>query len=134
MKHSFYRYTVKFICGNSDGSILARGKYWTAINVHNPNEKVDVNYRKRFSVAKPGEKAGPISAWIDDEILHPWESMEIDNQDIFKHLNLNQPFVKGFAIIEAPLPLEVVAVYTSGILSGVVSSIDVEYVEGKQIK
>ncbi|MBL7791831.1 MAG: hypothetical protein JNK77_05895 [Saprospiraceae bacterium] len=129
---NYFRYTVKFICGNSDGSILARGKYWTAINVHNPNN-VDVTVYKKFSVAKPGEIAGPISK-VFEKTLHPLESMEIDNQDIFKHLNLNQPFVKGFAIIAAPLPLEVVAVYTSGILSGVVSSIDVEYVEGKQIK
>lgn len=129
---NYFRYTVKFICGNSDGSILARGKYWTAINVHNPNN-ADVQVYKKFSVAKPSEMAGPISK-VFEKTLHPQESMEIDNQDIFKHLDLHQQFVKGFAIIAAPLPLDVVAVYTSGILNGVVSSIDVEYVEGKQIK
>jgi hypothetical protein len=45
-----FEYAVKFICGTSQGDVVAPGVYYTAINVHNPTNTV-VGFRKKFAVA-----------------------------------------------------------------------------------
>lgn len=57
----YYQYAVKFISGKSGGKIVAPGRYWTAINVHNPiNNPIELIMK--FAVALPG-KPGPISKY-----------------------------------------------------------------------
>jgi hypothetical protein len=120
----FFKYDVKAICGSSDGSILSSGTYRTAINIHNPEDTVAV-YRVKFSVARPGEQAGPVTEY-SKHILEPGKAIEIDCADIYKIIHNKTGFLKGFVTIETDVRLEVVAVYTAGDLKGNVRSIDVE--------
>jgi hypothetical protein len=53
-----FQYAVKFVCGKGDGNILAPGRYFTAINVHNPTDQT-INFSKKFAIALPGERPGP---------------------------------------------------------------------------
>jgi hypothetical protein len=109
--HIIFQYAVKFVCGKSDGRVVAPGNYWTAINVHNPMYET-VKFRKKVAIAFPREKPGPISRFFDAR-LGPDEAFEIDREDIFEHAPLREDFLKGFVVIESPAELDVVAVYTA---------------------
>jgi hypothetical protein len=106
-----YQYVVKFVCGKSPGEVVARGRYFTAINVHNPSGK-PIRFRKKFAVALPEERPGPVSEFFFAR-LGPDQALEIDNGDIFKHLGTSASFIKGFAVLESLTELDVVAVYTT---------------------
>jgi hypothetical protein len=43
--------------------VVAPGRYFTAINVHNPGYTL-ARLRKKVAVALPGEKAGPVSRFF----------------------------------------------------------------------
>ena len=106
-----YQYAVKFVCGRTDFPVVAPGRYFTAINVHNPGDKLAVIFKK-IAVALPGEKAGPVSRFFLAH-LRPDEALEIDCPDILRHAQA-QNFLKGFVVIESESMLDVVAVYTAG--------------------
>jgi len=125
------QYAAKFVCGKSDGDIVAPGVYFTAINVHNPNEK-GVGFKKKFAIALPGEKAGRISKFFDAK-LGPDEAFEIDCPDIFRHTEANASFLKGFAVIETPRELDVVAVYTAAGAAGRVETMELERVKPRRM-
>ncbi len=137
MRKKIYQYEVKFICGmKKKGDVVAAGRYFTAINVNNPN-KENVTIRKRISVAYPGEKVGPITKFFKVEFKEH-QSFEIDCPDIKRHLkdiiDDNEKFVKGFVIIQSPAPLHVTAVYTVEDLKGNIRSMDVERELPRKIK
>jgi hypothetical protein len=119
-----YKYAVKFICGKSDGEVLPRGMYMTAINVYNPSDST-VAFTKRFSIALPGETAGPISGFFPDSLNHS-EAMEIDCADIYRHMKSRADFLKGFVAINSDEKLKIVAVYSVANANGDVQSLDVE--------
>ena len=125
-----FQYAVKFVCGKSAGRVVAPGTYFTAINVHNPNEK-GVSFKKKFAIALPGEKPGPISRFFDAK-LAPDEAFEIDCPDIKERTRTTGDFFKGFAVIESTLELDVVAVYTAAGTSQQVETIDIERVEPRR--
>jgi len=102
---------VKFICGKSEGHVVAPGEYWTAINVHNPTSS-NVRFRKKIATALPSEQPGPVTKFFDAR-LGPDEALEIDRGDIFKHARQDADFLKGFVIIESEIELDVAAVYTA---------------------
>jgi len=106
------QFAAKFVIGTSKGEILAPGQYFTAINVHNPTGQ-EITIRKRFAVALPGEKPGPVSEFVSTRIP-AGAAIEIDTRDIHGHTN-TQPgtFVKGFVVIFGPTRLNVVGVYTA---------------------
>lgn len=106
-----FQYAVKFVCGKSDGRVVAPGKYWTAINVHNPTYATVV-FRKKLAVALPGEQPGHVSGFSDTK-LGPDEALEIDCEDIFEHAESRDDFLKGFVVIQSDVELDVVAVYTA---------------------
>jgi hypothetical protein len=106
-----YQYAIKFVCGRPDFPVVAPGRYFTAINVHNPGEKPAL-VLKKIAVALPGEKAGPVSRFFLAQ-LRPDEALEIDCPDILRHAQL-QSFLKGFVVLESEAALDVVAVYTAG--------------------
>jgi len=115
------RYSAKFVIGTSNGEVLSPGQYFTAINVHNPNGTA-VTIRKRFAIALPSERPGPISQFASTTIP-PGAAIEIDTRDIHRHTN-TQPgtFVKGFVVINSTGRLNVVGVYTaSGTSSRIVA-------------
>jgi len=105
-----FEYAVKFVCGKAPGSVVAPGVYYTAINVHNPNEK-GFAFRKKIAIALPSEKAGRVSKFFEAK-LGPDEALEIDCPDILRHAD-SGGFLKGFVVIESDLALDVVAVYTT---------------------
>ena len=106
-----HQYAAKFVCGkNIEGKVVAPGEYFTAINVHNPGRNA-ASIRKRFAVAFPGEKPGPVSGVVEER-LKPGEAFEVDCPDIAKHVPVSG-FAKGFVTIESPQDLEVVGVYTA---------------------
>lgn len=106
-----FQYAVKFVCGKADGEILAPGRYWTAINVHNPTERT-ISFRKKVAVALPAEEPGPVSQFFDAK-LGPDEAFEIDCRDIRQHSEYGADFMKGFVVIVSSVELDVVAVYTA---------------------
>ena len=107
-----YRYSVKFVCGKSEGKVLSRGHYYTAINVHNPSMQT-AKIRRKISTALPAETAGHV---VDLGVaeLHSDKSFEIDCPDIYRLARMSPGcLLKGFVILESLVPLEVVAVYTA---------------------
>jgi hypothetical protein len=124
------QYAVKFVCGKSEGRVVAPGQYFTAINVHNPRYR-PVRLRKKFAVALPAEKAGPVTRFFNAK-LGPDQAFEIDNDDIFRHVDANQPFLKGFAIIESETDLDVVAVYTVAGRDGQIQAFHTERVHPRK--
>ena len=130
-QHSVFQYAVKFVCGKSDGKVVAPGTYLTAVNVHNPSEKT-VGFRKKVAIALPGQKAGQVSKFFDSKI-GPDEALEIDCVDIFKLTQSNLNFLKGFVVIESEVELDVVAVYTAAGAAGQVETLQVERVSPRRL-
>lgn len=132
---TIFQYTVKVVCGETEGDkirAVAPGKYWTAINVYNPQPK-ETKFKKKLAIALPGEHAGPVSKLFAAK-LGAGEAFEIDNEDIFKVLaaDLKQPnFIKGFVVIISNVELDVVAVYTAG--KDYVNTIHTERVPARKI-
>ncbi len=121
-----FQYAVKFVCGKSPGRVVAPGEYFTAINVHNPNER-GIAFKKKFAIALPGEHAGRVSRFFDAK-LGPDEAFEIDCPDIFRRTETTEGFLKGFAVLETPQELDVVAVYTAAGATGRVETMELERV------
>ena len=136
-KPSIDVYAVKFLCGTytigASGIIregpVKPGNYQTAINIHNPNPNASILFTKKavlmFDSLNPPmdfERPMPPGKRLDAGLEPDW-GMEIDCPDIRQVLlNLppppgQEPFIKGWVVIEVkanrPLPLDVVAAYTS---------------------
>ncbi|NRD46043.1 hypothetical protein [Corallococcus exiguus] len=124
------QYAVKFVCGKSEGKILSPGTYFTAINVHNPTYKT-IRLRKKFAVGLPSEKSGAVTNVINAK-LGPDCALEIDTEDILRHLGTDEPFAKGFAIIESDVELDIVAVYTASGRDGQVVSLHTERIHPRK--
>ena len=125
-------YAAKFICGTMPELQPTRegpvepGSYATAINVHNPSPREPVIFTKKavllFNVNAAEKEEGyevpkaPYGKSYRREQLGPDYGMEIDGRDIRELLTGQAPaapvFIKGWVVIESPLPLDVVAVYT----------------------
>lgn len=121
------QYAVKVVCGKSKGVVVAPGEYFTAINVHNPNERA-IDFKWKFAAAQPGERRGPVSKFSNVR-LGPDEAFEIDCPDIFHKMETKEGFLKGFAVIESALELDVVAVYTAAGATGRVETMEIERVK-----
>ena len=124
------QYAVKFVCGKSEGRILSPGTYFTAVNVHNPTYAT-IRLRKKFAVGLPSEKAGPVTRFFNAK-LGPDQALEIDTEDILRHIGSNDPFAKGFVIIESDTDLDVVAVYTASGRDGQVVAMHTERVHPRK--
>ena len=125
-----FQYAVKFVCGKSETVMVARGLYFTAINVHNPAMK-GIEFRKKFAIALPGQKAGKVSKWFPAK-LGPDEAFDIECREIFERSGASG-FATGFAVIESRTELDVVAVYTAAGSTGGVETMDIETVKGRRI-
>jgi hypothetical protein len=127
-----FEYAVKFVCGKSDGTVVAPGEYWTAINVHNPAYR-DVGFRKKIAIALPGEKPGPVSEFFRAK-LGPDEALEIDREDILKHAESGDGLLKGFVVIQSHVELDVVAVYTAAGRDQLVETLHTERVPPRRLE
>ena len=126
-----FQYAIKFVCGRGDGEVLAKGTYYTAINVHNPTFG-HIKVQKKFAVALPSEDQGPISPFFKAK-LGPDGAFEIDCPDIVAHIRYEAPFLKGFAVIFSLVKLDIVAVYTVAGENGYIESLDIERVEPSEM-
>jgi hypothetical protein len=123
------RYSVKFVCGDPGGGgqpvpdvrlPLTRGRYHTAINVHNPSLEHAVVFVKKVAVASASpyegaQRPGKITPFVKAE-LHANEAFEIDCPEIAQVTGLpigGGNYIKGFVVIMSPSELDVVAVYTA---------------------
>jgi hypothetical protein len=113
-----FQYAVKIVCGevlaqDNVPTPVAPGRYWTAINIHNPTRCQDAHFRWKVAVASPGQP-GPISAYSRLLPLRPDEALEIDCPQVMKAVSQQPPlkFVKGYVVIESDIELDVVAVYS----------------------
>jgi Concanavalin A-like lectin/glucanases superfamily len=127
-----FQYAVKFVCGKSPGEVVAPGVYFTAINVHNPTYTT-IRFRVKVAVALPGLVPGTVSRFHHAR-LGPDEALEIDCPDIFKLLEANADFLKGFVVIESEVELDVVAVYTAAGGDGQVETLHTERVPARPRK
>lgn len=126
------QYAVKFVCGDPEprGIALARGRYATAINLHNPDLRRSVDLRFKVAQALPIPDEGRITGF-EPLGLRPDGAAEIDCPQILRRLE-EPVFAKGFVVILAFQPLDVVAVHTAAATpnrGGEVVSLDVERVE-----
>lgn len=127
-----FQYAVKFLCtanipGTSQTTTsLLPGSYETVVNVHNPNA-ASVVFRMKLASA-----GGDISGFIRGE-LKPDQATKVDCSQLGKFdLHLIHGF-EGFLVIESPLSLDVVAVYTAAGDTGKVTSLDVEYIRERRL-
>jgi hypothetical protein len=121
-------YSVKFLCGTipegaspevpAPGFPLVPGTYLTAINIHNPNPGISatvpipLTFRKKALITNPqGQPRGRVSQF-QQETLKFNEGLEVDCENIRELLNAGEGFLKGFVVIDSPLQLDVVAIYT----------------------
>jgi hypothetical protein len=126
-----FEYAAKFVCGKSDGEVVAPGEYWTAINVHNPTN-AGVKFKKKIAIALPGEQPGPVSRFFGAK-LGPDQALEIDRKDILKHAEIDADFIKGFVVIQSNVQLDVVALYTAAGQDGLVQTLHSERVPPRRL-
>jgi hypothetical protein len=91
---------------------VVQGRYYTAINLHNPTDRPTA-IRFKFAVALPDGKPGPVSPF-SEITLGPDEAASIDCARIYELLRAKPEFIDGFAVIESDVELDVVAVYSAG--------------------
>ncbi|QRN98948.1 hypothetical protein JRI60_07930 [Archangium violaceum] len=132
MERVTFQYAAKFVCGKSDGEVVAPGTYFTAVNVHNPTSTT-IRFSVKVAVGLPGLKPGPVSKFHDAR-LGPDEALEIDTRDIFKIATTRGDFLKGFVVIQSETELDVVAVYTAAGREGQVETLHTERVGPRSLK
>lgn len=130
----WYEYAVKLVCGqmvSQDGrETFLPGSYRTAINVHNPSTCETARLRQKVAVAEPHRRPGAVSRFIS-AVLRPDDAMAITCEDLAKQVGVNN-VPDGFAVIQSPVELDVVAVYTAG--PSTVQSIHTERVQARRFK
>ena len=124
-------YAVKIVCGVPDRPAVARGAYFTAINVHNPSRD-SVRFHQKFATTRAGEVPGPISPF-SGAVLGADQALEIDCTDIARR-SRQRGFIKGFAVLQSPAELDVVAVYTAApSRDQTIVALEVERVPGRRL-
>jgi hypothetical protein len=126
------QYAAKFICGKSDGTVMAPGTYFTAINVHNPGNQ-PVSPKKSVAIALPGENPGPVRQFPEPfQSLGHDQAYEIDCPEIVRLAPIGG-FIKGFVLIETEAELDVVAVYSAAGATGQVETMEIERVPPRRL-
>jgi hypothetical protein len=105
---AYYQYTVKYLCGEGDNVILAKGLYFTAINIHNPYDFLQRPVCWKVVSPAPDGTPTPPGPWQMAELPPDW-GMEINCRSIGQFTG---GIPTGFVVIRSPNELDVVAVYT----------------------
>jgi hypothetical protein len=138
-----FQYSAKTLCTLlSDigfGDAFAPGRYRTVINIHNPTErKIEITRKFALSI-QPGEAAGSFS-------ITPYKSLilEADQAVAYNCFDIAGFYcpidgvcvdftaIDGFLVVNSPVELDVVAVYTAHPKGGDVSTLDTETVAGRR--
>jgi hypothetical protein len=117
-----FQYAVKLLCGElptgpkAAPQPVAPGRYWTAVNIHNPDKCSQAILRWKVAVA---DQNSFVSSFQPARGLNPDAALEIDCPQVMAALpSPSPPFVKGYLVIESNIELDVVAVYTTAQASG----------------
>lgn len=142
-----YQYAVKATCSLltpfPDGLLVA-GTYRTGINIHNPSDQTITITRKVAVGVGEGEEPGEFSVSpFKKATLAPDGTLVMDCGNI---AGFFCPFpieggavcidfgaLDGFVVINSPIELDVVAVYTARQATGEVHTLDVEPVPGRRM-
>jgi hypothetical protein len=139
-----YQYAAKAFCTLMGeigfGDAFAPGRYRTVVNIHNPTEK-KIQITRKFALAgQPGEPAGSFSATPYKSLtLGPDQAVAYNCFDIanfFCPINgvcVDFTAIDGFLVLNSPVELDVVAVYTAHPKAGEVSALDTEAVAGRRM-
>jgi hypothetical protein len=126
------QYAVKFICGKPvpADAILNRGRYFTAINIHNPALSRPVDFFFKVAIAEPGLVTGEVSDFYNVPLKQDG-ALEIDCPTIWKIADGSgrRNFRKGFVVIISKEELDVVGVYTAGPEPGQVDEVHALHME-----
>jgi hypothetical protein len=133
----YFEYAVKIVCGIpplARSSAVAPGRYFTAINIHNPNPNpIDtVFFGKKFALTAAKEQPGQVSKFSMNVLVSD-HALEIDCADVFARTKFKE-FAKGFAVIQSPAALDVVAVYTAAGATKQVETLHLERVQPRIVK
>jgi hypothetical protein len=139
-----FQYAAKTLCtllGDVGfGDAFAPGRYRTVINIHNPTER-KIEIARKFALAiQPGEAAGSFS-------ITPYKSLTLEPDqavayNCFDISNFYCPIhgvcvdftaLDGFLVVNSPVELDVVAVYTAHPKGGEVSTLDTETIAGRRM-
>lgn len=123
-----FEYAVKVVCGSPNAQQLAPGRYFTAINVHSPQ---DTEIRFKVATTQPGLQPGIVTAFRNGQ-LRADQAIEIDCRVV--QSMVNAAFVKGFVVIQSRVELDVVAVYTAGAAGATLTTMDVERVQPRRLQ
>lgn len=139
-----YQYSAKALCtlrGDAGfGEALAPGRYRTVINIHNPTDR-KIEITRKFALSlQPGEAAGSFS-------ITPYKSLtlEADQAVAYNCFDIAGFFcpidgvcvdfiaIDGFLVVNSPVELDVVAVYTANPGNGQVSTLDADPIAGRRM-
>lgn len=115
-----FQYAVKLVCGVVSPSPaggaptpVAPGRYWTAINIHNPDKCHEAHLRWKVVVAAPLGQTPAVPVYQRPSVLGPDLALEIDCRRVMQTFPPPVPtFVKGYVVIESDIELDVVAIYS----------------------
>lgn len=140
-----YQYSAKSLCtllGNFGfGDALAPGRYRTVINIHNPHDN-KIEIARKFALAgAPQEPAGEFSVTPYKVItLGPDQAISYNCFDIagfycpIRGVCVDFTAIDGFLVVNSPVQLDVVSVYTAHPQDSQVSTLDTETVAERAIK
>lgn len=139
-----YQYSAKTLCtlrGDAGfGEAFAPGRYRTVINIHNPTER-KIEITRKFALSlQPGEAAGSFS-------ISPYKALtlEADQAVAYNCFDIAGFFcpidgvcvdfiaIDGFLVLNSPVELDVVAVYTANPANGQVSTLDADPIAGRRM-
>jgi hypothetical protein len=139
-----YQYSAKTLCTLGGdigfGDAFAPGRYRTVINIHNPTER-KIEIARKFALAiQPGEAPGSFS-------ITPYKSLTLEADqavayNCFDISNFYCPIdgvcvdftaLDGFLVVNSPVELDVVAVYTAHPKGGEVSTLDTETIAARRM-
>src|SRR5262252_5551857 len=139
-----FQYAVKTLCTLGGdvgfGDAFAPGRYRTVINIHNPTDR-KIEIARKFALAiQPGEATGSFSITPYKSLtLEPDQAVAYNCFDIanfFCPINgvcVDFTAIDGFLVVNSPVELDVVAVYTANAKSGEVSTLDADAIVGRRL-
>ena len=137
-----FQYSAKALCTLATdigfGDAFAPGRYRTVINIHNPTDrKIEIARKFALSIG-PGEAAGSFSITPYKSLtLEPDQAVAYNCFDIssfFCPINgvcVDFTAIDGFLVVNSPVELDVVAVYTANAKGGEVSTLDADAIVGR---
>jgi hypothetical protein len=137
-----FQYAVKVVCGVANADTpgmpptpVAPGRYWTAINIHNPDKCRSARFRWKVAIARRLGEDIEVPLYQSFRVLGPDQAVEIDCDVISQVLPPPAPgFIKGYVVLESDMELDVVAVYSGGQAGcAALSSIHTERVPARQV-